>query len=91
MSRYKNHNTLLPARREQLLEVARGNRPRINRARLLWYMSQGYLERSPEAGTEPLYRLTDSGWEVAAAAGLPRRDGATAMAASAVNITRGQS
>lgn len=91
MSGYHDHDTLTSARREQLLEIARGKHPRLNRARINWYLRQGYLERSPAAGTEPLYRLADRGWEVANAAGIPRHRDATAMAVSAVGVMRGPS
>ncbi len=66
---YADHHTLTASRLAQLQAVARGERPQINRARLCWYLREGYLERGGPAGDRPQFRLTDKGWK---ATGLPR-------------------
>jgi hypothetical protein len=68
---YADHHTLTSERLHQLQAVARGERPQINRARLRWYLREGYLEPGTADGTRPQFALTDKGWR---ATGLPRTE-----------------
>jgi hypothetical protein len=63
MSGYHAHNKLTKARLADLIKVARGERVEIQRNRIRWFLTQGYLERYSARLEKPVHRLTPKGWE----------------------------